>query len=611
MDKLEAAPVSVLDRFTFEVQLACPLFQRRYVWEKSNVEQLFADLDTVLDGTYSKRFLGALVFNNETAPTSTAAGRYWIIDGQQRLTTLYLILVAIAELSAGLGDEGKDLARETFDSYLVSARPATKGKPRLAPTLVDMRQFERIVSDAATVSAAHVAVTPNLSVGDETGKMSEAYRLIKRLLTSRVASLTGSDTSSALEALGALQQIRKTILEDLELVEIRLGGEHDPNEVFDRLNNVGQRLSILDLVRNEALKHLDSDPHIAREIYSQDWKPFEDGFASDDAARRYFFPFVLTIDESATQAKTFSTLAERWRKQIAELDAENSSMQKSHAVQEIVRDLRKHQSAFNAIHDGRYEKLDEPLRTRVKRLNDLNRPSSVYPYVMQLLTSTAEGDTTLTNAAACLDVVEAFLVRRGITGLEPTGLHAVFKRLWSNAGDNAAAVRESIVSKTVVYPSDEVVKEAIRTGDLYHRRICRYVIEEFERAISMVDVLETLPRITIDHILPQSYQGTWRDSFSKEEHESLVHTWGNLVPLSSPGNSMKGTKGWAGAKALLELETVFSTTKQIYATHTDWTPKDIRARNRELAEWAVTRWPEFGSSASAIDPTDSYSPLIP
>lgn len=580
-EKLEADPVTVYTRFSDEVQLACPLFQRRYVWGRKNIDQLWADIDTVLDGQYSKRFLGALVFNNEAAPTASKAGRYWIIDGQQRLTTLYLMLVAMAQVASEHGDEGLEFGRETFRTYLVSSRTKTLHQPKFRPTLIDGKQFQTILFRAAEACDARADVNPNLVVGDSDGQMTSAFSMCVRHVKSRLVSETDRDAGP----LERLQNLRNTVLESLELVEIRLGSEHDPNEVFDRLNKEGERLGILDLVRNEVLKHLDHDPHVAQAMFSREWKPFEDAFADEPAKAKYFFPFALTVKDSATQASTFKVLTENWAASTKELGEDNAAR-----VQRMVRDLRRYQSAFNAIHSRRLTGVDEPIRERVRRLVSMNRPSVIYPYVMQAVTAASEGDASPNQVAEALGVVESFLVRRAFCGLEPTGLHAVFKKLWGAAGADPGAVRENLTTKTISFPSDGLFGEAVKDSNLYERRICRYVLEEYERGTAAGDILEIYPPITVDHVAPRSLKGEWADVFKGYEH--VIHTWANLVPLSNEANSTKGAMTWERARQALEHETVFSTTRRLYALHSQWGPEEVKARSEDLREWALLRWPE-------------------
>lgn len=195
----------------------------------------------------------------------------------------------------------------------------------------------------------------------------------------------------------------------------------------------------------------------------------------------------------------------------------------------------------------------------------------------------------------------AFLVRRAICGIESTGLHAVFKKLWKAAGGDPAKVRASIVSKTVVFPDDETFEAAIRTGDLYHRKVCAHMIEEYERRYTTGDVLSTFPPITVDHVMPQTLKGAWTGVFTPQEHAQLLHTWGNLVPLSSEANSTKGTSSWHTARERLGNETVFSTTKHVFDAYPEWTRESIESRTEDIVEWALERWPYHSELLTAED----------
>jgi hypothetical protein len=335
------------------------------------------------------------------------------------------------------------------------------------------------------------------------------------------------------------------------------------------------------------LKFLDSDPAAAQAIYSQEWKPFEEAFSDESAKAGYCFPLALTRNPNATKARTFATLADSWAPVVS------GPLGPTAKVQTMVKDLRRHQSSYNAIHSGRLEGLDDPIREQVRRLVALDRPSVTYPYILQLLTAAAEGTVSDNAAADCLAVIESFLVRRALVGQEPTGLHAVFKKLWGAAEAKPEEVRIHLETATVVFPDDDFVAQQIRESNLYARKICRYVIEEYERSFTTGDVLETFPAITIDHVAPQALSGEWAEIFPEDDGSRLLlNTWGNLVPLSSEANSTKGSSSWASAKAKLEHETVFSTTKHLYAEHAAWGPAEVQARGERLAEWALERWPD-------------------
>ncbi|UKA51008.1 DUF262 domain-containing HNH endonuclease family protein [Arthrobacter sp. FW305-123] len=593
--ELASDPISLGQRLADDVQLVCPLFQRRYVWRTGEIDQLWEDIDSVLDGSYERRFLGALVFDDELASSASSAGKYLVIDGQQRLTTLVLTIVALAERSMTLGAAGQQLGRDLYEQYLVSRKANTKNQPKLSPTLADTRQFNEILRNVFE-DQFDLDIDPLKETGDDVGVMTDAYRTIRTHIHSRTSPAPGL-TADEGWTIQQVEKLRDVLLDQLEFVEIRLGDEHDPNEVFDRLNKEGVRLGIIDLVRNEVLKRLGDDAKLAMQLYSQEWKPFEESFHSENAKSGYFYPFALTVDASITKAKTFSTLTKRWNAmfQGTEQGSEvgRPELTPKDELKEIMADLRTQLSSYNAVASGRLSQVDEELREHVRRLVDLNSPTVTYPYLMQLLTAHSSGLADTDDVIMCLSIIESFLVRRGLRGIEPTGLHAIFKKMWGVAGADPSRVRKAIVSTTVVYPNDEDVRAAILGDNLYKRKICRYVISEYERHVSTGDVLDVLPEITVDHLMPQAQKGAWLEAVPKADFDRVVNTWGNLVPLSSAANSTKGAKDWTEAKKLLSTETVFSSTKQVYSQHDDWNAETIEARSANIAIWALDRWPYF------------------
>lgn len=585
---LSADPVTLQERLKDDVQLLCPLFQRKYVWTAKEIDQLWADIDSILDGTAERRFLGALVFADQENSSSTSAGKYLVIDGQQRMTTLVLSVIALAGRAAEQGEQGLELARDLFEQYIVSRKANTKNQPKLAPTLIDTRQFNEILRQTFG-DLFTLAINASKEVGPPEGTMTKSFSLLQRKILDR--------TQPAPDAEDPEESVRQrilllmdTVLDRLEFVEILLGEEHDPNEVFDRLNKEGVRLGIVDLVRNEVLKRLSDDPTQALQLHSQEWLPFEKAFGSSTAGLdAYFYPYALTVDSKITKAKVFAMLSKRWNAQF-----KDSGLSPEQQLKKIMESLKSHVVSYNAIARGETSQLDQDVVEFVQKLNELNRPSSVYPYVMQLLTEHSLGKVETPQVEECLRIIESFLVRRALRGIEPTGLHAIFKGMWDSAGADPSAVRSAIVSKTVVYPNDAQITEAIMEWPMYSRKVLPYVMAEYERELSAVDVMKELPDITVDHLMPQSRKGDWAEVMSDADFERLVDTWGNLVPLSGPANSAKNAKSWQEARELLQSETVFSSTKQVYMSHEVWNADTIEARSRAIASWAVDRWPFFG-----------------
>lgn len=579
-EQLAADPVTLHQLFSADNILRCPLFQRPYVWKSENINRLWEDIDSVLDGQCDVRFLGALVFDNESASTSSAPGSYWVIDGQQRLTTLYLSLCALALVAREA--EAADASDSLAEEYLLSRKSTSRQMPKLFPTLRDTRQFNQIVLSALSGKAR---VSQARETGDSSGAMSAAYELIKRAVRERCLGTDGKASADA------VSKLREVLLERLEFVEIRLGQRHDANEVFDRLNKEGARLGIVDLVRNEVLKRLRDDPLAAEEIYASTWRPFETGFESLDSMEGYFFPHALTRDSTITKSRTFNSLAKRW------LDSYGMTASPSEQVEAIMKDLREHVGVYRHLKDGSalagaHGEYAEAMAT----LSRMRAPSVVFPYVFSLNSAVQSGDVDANTAASIIRTIESFLFRRALSGMEPTGLHAVFKGLWHSAGASEPSVRQSLETKTIKFPSDAEFELWIWKAPMYSRKIRNFAMLELERSFTKGDVLSTFPEMTADHLLPQAARDAWREKFTQSEIDTWRDTWANLVPLSGKANSEKGARSWEEARRLLRTETVFSTTKQVLEKYEDWTPASLEQRAKELSKWAIGRWPDTKAS---------------
>lgn len=575
-EHLAADPVTLHQLFSADNVLQCPLFQRPYVWKADNINKLWEDIDSVLEGQCDVRFLGALVFDNESASTSSSPGSYWVIDGQQRLTTLYLSLCALSVVAreADADDASDSLAEE----YLLSRKSTSRQAPKLSPTLRDTRQFNQIVLSSL---AGKARVSQARETGESSGAMTDAYELIKRRVRERCLD---SDRKASADAVARLREV---LLERLEFVEIRLGQRHDANEVFDRLNKEGARLGIVDLVRNEVLKRLKDDPLGAEEIYASIWRPFETSFGPPESMEGYFFPHALTRDSSITKSRTFNSLAKRWQQTYGT----NSSPIEQ--VKAIMTDLREHAGIYKHLKEGsELGGVSGEFSDALSALSRMKAPSVTFPYLFSLHSAVVSGDVDPAIAARTARIIESFLFRRAVAGMEPTGLHAVFKGLWHTTGADPELVRASLETKTIKFPNDSEFANAIRLAPMYSRKIRNFALLELERSFTSGDVMKSFPDMTIDHLLPQSAKGEWRDHFTQTEIDTWLHTWANLVPLSGKANSEKGGSSWESTRAHLKNETVFSTTKRLLDRHENWTPATLEARADELVSWSLSRWPD-------------------
>ena len=572
-----------------------PEFQRHYVWgtegDDSQIRLFWDDFDRLIEedgdeddrGIRSSLFLGAIVLQVLDPGPPSVGVLYSVIDGQQRILTLYMILVAIAEASQELGDE--DSARDMSTEYLLARTSQFARRPRVEPT----------VSDRGVMAGIMACLrTPEPKSGwsiNTTGapRLTSAWEAIRSGVRERCRGALGEGAIDADE----LQRLRDNILHRLEVVTITLGSRHDPHEVYERLNTRGRDLTEIDLVRNAVFYTAGGDPDAARRIYENHWDPFESQLG--DRQDAYWFPYAMIRVPQTTRARSYRDLVKYWRDHVT------SDRQGEEQARKIIEDLREFLGGFRAvtgIADNTDGQVAHEVWEAITRLKQMDAPPVMYPFLMQLVQHHLRGTVSGSEVIAGIDVVDSFLVRRLFCGFGTQGIHAVFKTLWGNVSDDLSRIADEIENRKLQFPDDDEFEQGIRTFALYRIRGARrrYVLSEYERSFTAGDPPEPLPAdVTADHLLPQSAEpGQW-GNFTQDEKERLVHTWANLVPMSAVGGASKGAKSWEDQRKLMvdDLGTVYKSTRDVFDRWPDqWDAGTIDERADRLVDWALARWPK-------------------
>jgi hypothetical protein len=266
--------------------------------------------------------------------------------------------------------------------------------------------------------------------------------------------------------------------------------------------------------------------------------------------------------------------------------------------EQIIDDLEQYQPAYRALTAGANYQPNHPLlKLRVDRIYRAGRPSSIYPFLLKLLRSFELGVVSEKNACSVLDAVESFLFRRAIAGIEPTGLHAVFKSLWQELVGGVQdhgldqvltpeRIHDSIIGKpTISWPSDDEFRFAIETGELYRRKIAGYALREYELSLKGETPAD---KHQIEHIAPQTPTESWKNAIP-DGYEKLIHRWGNLLPLTPTMNPAAGQSDFS-FKRVAYADSIFASAREV-SKATIWDAEAIRRRSREIACWALVRWP--------------------
>lgn len=555
-----------------------PLFQRAYRWGERNLSEFFDDLNEIVEGRAPAQFLGVLVMVSQSRQIGRPAV-YDVVDGQQRLSTCYLSILAIAHTAARHGHAS--WAMEVAQTFLLLRQFSDNPyNTKLVPAFADRQQFKTIWDNFRSLPAftaegswpAQRQPSPPAPAGAATGAMTSQYNRLLREFGRIYAD----------KGMAGLEGLLPILVSKLSFVQISLRDPTAAPKIFERLNARGERITTGDLVRNEVFARVVHDPNLAHAVFSNEWEPFVSRFSANNVSlEMLLFPYGLVLNPQTTKADLFTTLRRRWQ------DLPSPSA--------IIADMGRFAPTLIALEVGRTDLggWSKSLTAQLKRLHEMRAPSSIYPFVFQLLEAVKTEAIADDAAVGILAVIEGFLLRRAVCGYEPTGLHAVFKGLWkeitdAGSGVSAASVTAAIAGRpTVPWPKDAEFRDRILHGDLYNRKVAKFALRAYEQALEGESPADDFH---IEHIAPQTPTPGWTDTLG-EDYASLVNTWGNLIPLTSSMNPSVGQSAFADKCAGYQ-DSIFATAREIASGCTSWGADDIRARGQRIAEWAVTRWPD-------------------
>ena len=550
-----------------------PYFQRPYKWKSDKLKQLNLDILNIIDDSDS-HFFGAIIIHGRRSNPADP-NPFDIIDGQQRITTLILYLCAVVKVLSlnKLYDEAAGL----FLKYLVIAREIrSRSNLKLYPCKEDRQQFNLVYEDilvnkefAKKLGGFKKKLLP--STGKKRGHVKNNYNSAIRFFKEQVEA----------EGTDRLREIYEAILESISIVQIDVWDPTNGPKIFDSLNSRQEPMTIGDLVRNEIFSKVASeDEDTIEQIDSQSWQPFYENFQQDNKNLfdAYFFPFGLIKNSNLSKSEVYNSLRESW----------------GHIVEPgvIIKELSEYQNAFIDIQCGtNSQKHEEKVRIRFRKLTSSGMPSSTFPFLMQLSNAIRDKHVTVNDGEGVLNIVESFLVRRAICGHEPTGLHAVFKKLWNDCGGQPTALKVKAAiqkHKTVVCPNDDDFKKAICVRPLYGSAITPFFILEYDLSLKG-DKSETIP--WTEHVLPVTLSPDWQIDFTEDQHALLKDTLPNLLPLTSEMNIGLSNKAYKQKRPAFQADSIFKSTREFAKTYYSWKPNDLENRANLLAAWGVIRWP--------------------
>ncbi|MEV7396725.1 DUF262 domain-containing HNH endonuclease family protein [Aeromicrobium sp. NPDC092404] len=596
---MHAAETNLLKLLQGSKVFLVPNFQRRYSWRRAEWEQLWDDLLRECRRTHDSdaqaldgHFLGSVVLHPAPGGASVLM-KHLVVDGQQRLTTVLILLAAMRDVGESLQVEGWN-PEEYNVKYLVNAYDDTY-KDRLVPTKLDRKAYEQTVRHRV----------PTEGIG-------QAYSFFAKSIKAAV-----NDPDE--EARIPLKLLADTLLLHMLVVEINTTPGDSVNNIFNRLNSKGMQLSPADLVRNELLLNLDEAQ--ADAAYEQFWMPMEGNLvklkSNGNRDDRKFVTFLwareVVFEPSTTQSSLFLTFEKRFRDALRDLPPADRAERAMEIFEEIHADhllFVLMQDPLNAAYDS--SPVGKPLRQALERLGRWGSDPCI-PLALWLLKSASNGSIEEHEAVSAIDAMLSYLVRRALAGIPTNQLNRLITPIanqLASRGDKPLHARliEILSLPGYHWPSDPEVMGAVAKTPLYlsARKQVNYLLTMVERILEPLEQVDT-STLTIEHVLPQSVLTTpgWTEylegsSVQLGDAVAVIHTLGNLTLVAGPYNSEMSNRTFELKRT--EFGESPLRINNVIAHHSSWLPQDIEARSSELAGLLLAALPGPSTSPPAPDP---------
>lgn len=570
-DFLQAGETTLNKLLNTSRQFIVPIFQRNYSWQKNQYEQLWFD---ILRASKFKEkqnhFIGSIVYIDMGTP----AGRpqqLLLIDGQQRLTTISILLCAIKDYVQKFNLETKliNLAK-IKNQFLYNSDEIDEDKYKLLLNVQDKETYIKLIDNTI------------FTVNKPATNIIKCYEFFYERI------------EDFIKEYGQIDEIYAGIFK-LSLVSISLDKDSDnPQMIFESMNSTGKDLSQTDLLRNYLL--MDLTPEKQTRLYKTYWKPMEELFGEDiyknDVNKfDYFIRDFLTLKSDTGHICKINNVYENFKRYYLDNNCEKFA---------VLKDLFTYAKYYACI-DLLQEKDDE-LKLYWQEFKKLDS-HVVYPFLLKLYDDYSCQILIKEDFKKILQVVISYLWRRAICEIPTNSLSKTFATLYQavDKDDYVNSVIKAFVFKSSYkrFPSDYEVREKLQTKDIYHFRLRKYLLEALENYYHKEPIDLNTANYTIEHIMPQNIEHnlSWQQMLGEdwqEVHSLYLHSLGNLTITGynaemSNKSFVEKVNGESGFKhSHLKLN-------ESIAQCDVWNKKAIQRRTNILTDIILKIWkyPEF------------------
>lgn len=556
-------------------QFVIPVFQRDFSWTQEQFQQLWRDVGrTSNKHAKGHHFLGSIVYVSADLP-GVAFGRWLLIDGQQRMTTLTLLMIALRDHIRKQIQDGKWSAGEEsptieqIDAYYLKNMQES-----------GQRRYKLLLrrKDNATLQALIDGKDTSELEGERSDLLIEAYDFFRSELDAPTC-----DPDNIYRGIARLGVVDVTLDRGID----------NPQLVFESMNSTGIALRQSDLVRNYLLMSLDDSEQTR--LYEEYWKKVESFFRTSESALDWFLRDYMALERRLTQQirldRVYDEFKSFWRHDGGE------------PLEDLLIDMVRVARAYSSFLGI------EPMEPRrvahaLSRMRSLNTTQGVL--VMQLHDCYQKDQLSEDEFVDAVELIESYLLRRAVLGLQTRGYWSVFARIAHNLKHESAfeslQVAMARLSGSSRFPSDEEFSRGLKESDLYGLRVCKHILDWLENS----GHLEPSPvqDYSIEHIMPQAIREVheWRQMLGEDwekSHATHLHRLGNLTLTAYnstysnlPFEKKKDIPGGFRQSAVRLNSDV--------RDEAQWTSEEILVRGERLAKRALEIWPYHEADAAQI-----------
>lgn len=538
-----------------------PVYQRNYSWTEENCRQLFDDIRNAAENRRKSHFLGSVVSQGEVNGTVT---EHHIIDGQQRLTTVTLLLLAIRNLiqQGKVAPKNASLAEDIYEIYLFAKQAKSL---KLVPVKNDRDAFRRLFGSEEDF--------------DRSSALTRNYEFFCNAILSGVVPVDRLYDA----------------LSKLEIISITLGRDDNAQLIFESLNSTGLALTEGDKIRNYVLMSL--SPGEQTKFYENYWLKIEE-FTNDDVSA--FVRCYIIVMRPTKKLPNIDRVYREFKAYVTDGNLDTEQL-----LRELLSYARLYKKLLDCRCDFEDRKLGEQTDACLRRLARLN-VSIARPFLLEVLRLVRDGNVSEADALKIFLTIESYIFRRYICDASVTALKYVFAalnreilRYDGTANDYLAKFTYALRARqrNARFPDDDEFRHAFEYKDVFHGNNCGYIFERFEnhgeKAPNDIFKLLDEKKLTIEHIMPQTLSNEWREELgtnADEIHQKWCHRMANLTLTAyNPELSNKPFREKRDAPKVGYKAGGIRLNASI-AEHDCWGEAELRERNEEMLNRAMKIW---------------------